>query len=144
MDQRLAHNGDPTRAPLLVISNDDELGLFDGDTGVVTRAVDGARPDSLCAWFGRANEPVTVPLGRLGDVQSAYAMTVHRTQGSQFRRVTGVLPSASSPLATRESLYTTVTRAVDHLRIIGSIESVRTAIGTPISRATGLQARLDR
>lgn len=130
--------------PLLVTSNDYELGLFNGDTGVVTAAVDSARPGSLCAWFGRAGEPVPVPLVRLGGVQSAYAMTVHRTQGSQFGRVTVVFPSASSPLATRESLYTAVTRAADHVRVIGSIESIRTAIATPISRATGLQARLDR
>jgi exodeoxyribonuclease V alpha subunit len=127
--------------PLVVTANNYELGIFNGDTGVVTGRRDAAgHPEQ--AWFSRAGEPLTVPLARLGSVQPAYAMTVHRTQGSQFKRVTLILPTATSPLATREALYTAVTRAATHVRVIGSLDSIRTAVITPISRATGLRDRL--
>lgn len=128
--------------PLLVTSNDYDLGLFNGDTGVVSGLSDTDHR-SARAWFSRAGQPLIVPLVRLGPVQPAYAMTVHRTQGSQFRRVTVILPTASSPLATREAIYTAITRAVDHVRVIGSLESVSTSVRTPISRATGLRSRLN-
>lgn len=127
--------------PLLVTANDYEIGLFNGDTGIVA-APPEPRSGVTQAWFDHAGQPVTVPLVRLGAVQPAYAMTVHRTQGSQFGRVTVILPTATSNLATRETLYTAVTRAVHHVRVIGSIESITTAVSTPITRATGLRARL--
>ncbi|WP_405421777.1 ATP-binding domain-containing protein [Pseudonocardia alni] len=69
-------------------------------------------------------------------------MTVHRSQGSQFKRITVVLPPADSPLMTRELLYTAVTRAKESVRIIGTEEAVRAAIGRPAGRASGLQQRL--
>ncbi|WP_217645692.1 exodeoxyribonuclease V subunit alpha [Microbacterium sp. cf046] len=127
--------------PLILTANDYEIGLFNGDTGIVAPPPD-QRSDATQAWFDHGGQPVTVPLARLGAVQPAYAMTVHRTQGSQFKRVTLILPTATSNLATRETLYTAVTRAVHHVRVIGSIESITTAVNTPIARATGLQTRL--
>ena len=127
--------------PLLVTANDYEIGLFNGDTGIVAAPPD-PRSAVTEAWFGHGGQHVTVPLVRLGAVQPAYAMTVHRTQGSQFGAVTLVLPTTTSNLATRETLYTAVTRAIHHVRVIGSIESLKTAVVTPISRATGLQERL--
>ncbi|MEI3844911.1 MULTISPECIES: exodeoxyribonuclease V subunit alpha [unclassified Microbacterium] len=127
--------------PLLVTANDYEIGLFNGDTGIAAGSPD---PGSglTQAWFDHGGQPVTVPLVRLGAVQPAYAMTVHRTQGSQFGRVTVILPTTASNLATRQTLYTAVTRAVHHVRVIGSSESIKTCVSTPITRATGLQARL--
>ena len=65
----------------------------------------------LTAVFGRGGDPIPVPLVRLGAVRSLHAMTVHRGQGSQFARITVLLPAAGSPLGTRETLYTAVTRA---------------------------------
>ena len=129
--------------PLLMTANDYEIGLFNGDSGIVAAPTD-PRSAATQAWFDHGGQPVTVPLVRLGAVQPAYAMTVHRTQGSQFGRVTVILPTATSNLATRETLYTAVTRAVHHVRVIGSIESITTAVSTPIARATGLRARLTR
>jgi len=70
-------------------------------------------------------------------------MTIHRAQGSQFRDVSVVLPLADSPLATRQTLYTAVTRASERVRLIGSAESVHACVARPIARATGLRARLD-
>ena len=65
--------------PLLVTSNDYEIGLYNGDTGVVVR-----QGDDLVAAFRRGGSPIVVPLVRLGDVRPLHAMTVHRAQGSQF------------------------------------------------------------
>jgi len=83
-------------------------------------------------------------LTRLADVATAHAMTVHRSQGSQFDAVTIVLPEPESPLLTRELLYTAVTRARVSVRLVGSEESVRVAIGRRAQRASGLSQRLQR
>ncbi|GAA4695474.1 exodeoxyribonuclease V subunit alpha [Pseudonocardia yuanmonensis] len=123
--------------PLLVTANDYDLGLYNGDTGVVVR-----RDGVLRAVFGRPNAPQSFAPARLGGVQTVHAMTVHRSQGSQFARVTVVLPPPESPLLTRELLYTAVTRARSVVRIVGSEEAVRAAIARPVSRASGLRERM--
>ena len=69
-------------------------------------------------------------------------MTIHKSQGSQFDAVAVVLPEPTSPILTRELLYTAVTRAQRHLIVLGTEESVRAAVGRPIARATGLRDRL--
>ena len=66
-----------------------------------------------------------------------HAMTVHRGQGSQFRRVTVVLPPAESPLLTRELLYTAVTRAREHVRVVGTEAAVRAAVERPVAGRAG-------
>jgi exodeoxyribonuclease V alpha subunit len=124
--------------PLLVTTNDYDIGLYNGDTGVVVNDGHGG----LIAAFGRGGTPFTVPLVRLGAVRSLHAMTVHRSQGSQFDRITVLLPPAGSPLGTRETLYTAVTRAKEHVRVIGSAEALVAAVGRPAARATGLRGRL--
>ena len=111
--------------PLMVTANDYEIGLYNGDTGVVVD--DGA--GGLVAAFGRGGAPILVPLVRLGAVRPLHAMTVHRSQGSQFARITVLLPAAGSPLGTRETLYTAVTRATTHVRVIGSAEALVEAVG---------------
>jgi len=122
--------------PVLVTANDYDTGLFNGDTGVVVATADGPR----VAFPGRA------PLApsRLAEVATVHAMTVHRGQGSQFARVTVVLPPAESPLLTRELLYTAVTRARTFVRVVGSEAAVRAAVARPVSRASGLRHRLAR
>jgi exodeoxyribonuclease V alpha subunit len=124
--------------PLMVTANDYEIGLYNGDTGVVVD--DGV--GGLVAAFGRGGAPILVPLVRLGAVRPLHAMTVHRSQGSQFARITVLLPAAASPLGTRETLYTAVTRATTHVRVIGSAEALVEALGRPAARATGLRERL--
>ncbi len=124
--------------PLLVTTNDYEVGLYNGDTGVVVS--DGA--GHLTAAFGRGGAPVLIPLVRLGSVTRLHAMTVHRSQGSQFEVVTVVLPPAGSPLGTRQTLYTAVSRATKRVRLIGSVEAVLAAVAQPAARATGLADRL--
>lgn len=124
--------------PLLVTTNDYDIGLYNGDTGVVVN--DGH--DGLIAVFGRGGDPIPVTLVRLGAVRPLHAMTVHRSQGSQFENITVLLPPAGSPLGTRETLYTAVTRAEKHVRVIGSAEALVAAAGRPAARATGLRERL--
>ena len=123
--------------PLLVTSNDYELKLYNGDTGVV---VDGG-PRGRLAAFRQGGETVLLPPGRLSAVHTVFAMTVHRGQGSQFRRVSVLLPPADSPLLTRELFYTAVTRAREFVRVIGTEDAVRAAVGRPIVRASGLRRR---
>ncbi|HLU55450.1 MAG TPA: exodeoxyribonuclease V subunit alpha [Pseudonocardia sp.] len=123
--------------PVLVTANDYDVGLFNGDTGVAV-----AMPEGLRVAFARGGAPTLHPPARLSEVSTVHAMTVHRGQGSQFRRVTVVLPPAESPLLTRELLYTAVTRAAEFVRVIGSEEAVRAAVARPVSRASGLRHRL--
>ncbi|HEY2834103.1 MAG TPA: exodeoxyribonuclease V subunit alpha [Sporichthyaceae bacterium] len=123
--------------PLLITENDADLGLFNGDTGVVVATEDGPR-----VAFRRGNAVRLVPLGRLPAHRPVHAMTVHRAQGSEFASVSVLLPAASSPLATRQTLYTAITRATDSVRLIGSADAVARAVQHPAARASGLGARL--
>jgi exodeoxyribonuclease V alpha subunit len=119
--------------PLLVTANDYQLRLFNGDTGVVVDA-DG----HPAAAFRREGRVDLVGTGRLSDVQTVHALSIHRSQGSQFDQVTVVLPPADSPLLTRELLYTAVTRAKEHVRIVGTADALAAAVRRPVVRASGL------
>jgi exodeoxyribonuclease V alpha subunit len=123
--------------PLLVTANDHDRGVYNGDTGVVVATAKGPR-----AVFARGDAPIEIAPSLLDGVTTVYAMTVHRAQGSQFARVSVILPPAESPLLTRELLYTAVTRARVRVRLVGSEEAVRAAIARPIGRASGLRRRL--
>ncbi|CAB4954981.1 unannotated protein [freshwater metagenome] len=124
--------------PLLVSANDYGLRLFNGDTGVVV--ADG--PGGAVAAFDHADGPMTYAPTRLGTVDTVHAMTIHKAQGSQFTDVVVVLPPPTSPLLTRELLYTGLTRARANVVLLGTEESVRRAVERPAGRATGLRERL--
>ncbi|GAA4479523.1 exodeoxyribonuclease V subunit alpha [Rhodococcus olei] len=123
--------------PLLVTANDYDARIYNGDTGVVVRRGDG----ELVAAFGRGSEPLLLHPSRLSSVQSVYAMTIHRSQGSQYGTVSVILPDERSSLLTRELLYTAITRAKDRVRIIGTEAAVREGVRRRVLRASGLQAR---
>lgn len=124
--------------PLLVTENDYGLKLYNGDTGVVIDVGD----DRVQAAFERGGEPVTFSPTRLGAVDTVYAMTIHKSQGSQFGTVAVVLPDADSAMLTRELLYTAVTRARERVVIVGDEAAVRAAVGRSTGRASGLAHRL--
>ena len=124
--------------PLLVTANDYNLGLFNGDTGVVV--ADG--PDRVVSAFERRGEIVHVSPTRLSAVETLYAMTIHKSQGSQFGEVVVVLPDEASPILTRELLYTAVTRAENGVLLVGTEAAIRSAVDRPVSRASGLRERL--
>lgn len=120
--------------PLLVTKNDHGLQLYNGDTGVVVAVRDGP----VTAVFERAGQEFRISPTRLSSVDTVYAMTVHKSQGSQFDTVAVLLPDPSSRILTRELLYTAVTRAERHLILAGTEEAIRTAVGRPVARASGL------
>lgn len=120
--------------PVVVTRNDYGLRLFNGDTGVVV----AREPTGVMVAFQQG--PVTP--SRLSAVDTVYAMTVHKAQGSEFDTVAVMLPRPISRILTRELLYTAVTRARGRLLLAGTEESVRAAVERPIARASGLTERL--
>jgi exodeoxyribonuclease V alpha subunit len=133
LDQR-----DYVGRPVLVTENDYELGLYNGDTGVIVQGA-GQRPSAV---FERGRELLSFSPLRLGAVETVYAMTIHKSQGSQFDTVAVLLPAPSSRILTRELLYTAVTRARRELILVGTEETVRRAVQRPVARASGLRERL--
>lgn len=122
---------------VMVTANDSRVGLFNGDLGVVIRD----RGRLLVAVDG-AGGPRLLPTGRFEGVEPAAAMTIHKSQGSEFDHVVVVVPTEESRLLSRELLYTGVTRAKKRVTVVGSEAAVRTAIGTRVSRASGLRDQL--
>ncbi|MEV6135447.1 exodeoxyribonuclease V subunit alpha [Nocardia sp. NPDC051990] len=120
--------------PLLVTANDHEARIYNGDTGVIVRMPDGL----LRAALQRGSEPYLVHPTQFPAVVTVFAMTIHRSQGSQYDAVSVVLPEPESTLLTRELLYTAITRARRHVRIIGTDDSIRAAIDRRVLRASGL------
>ncbi|SKB09779.1 exodeoxyribonuclease V subunit alpha [Aeromicrobium choanae] len=122
--------------PVLVTRNDAPLAVFNGDAGVVV-----ARDEHVLVALD--GDPVReLATSRLPDVQTGYAMTIHRSQGSEFDHVTVLLPGAESRAMTRELLYTAITRAVTGVTVIGTPEDIRTAIGRRVARSSGIAERL--
>ena len=148
--------------PLLVTENDYSLRLYNGDTGIViaggsepedtrhagdassagARSPRGSRPARVVAAFERSGKVIEISPTRLASVDTVYAMTVHKAQGSQFDTVAILLPRPDSPILTRELLYTAVTRAQKTLLVAGTEEAIRAAITRPITRASGLRRAL--
>ena len=121
--------------PLLVTENDYTLGLYNGDTGVVV----AAGGDRRAAVFERRGELLEFSPARLSAVETVHAMTVHKSQGSQFDTVAVLLPDPDSPILTRELLYTAVTRARRRLLLAGTEEAIRAAVTRPVARSSGLR-----
>ncbi|KGI66926.1 exodeoxyribonuclease V subunit alpha [Mycolicibacterium rufum] len=119
--------------PVLVTANDYGRRLYNGDTGVAV-----VRGESLTVAIGEQE----FAAGRLSDVDTMHAMTIHKSQGSQADEVTVLLPAEESRLLTRELFYTAVTRAKKRVRVVGTEASVRAAVGRRAVRASGLARRL--
>lgn len=95
--------------PVMVNRNDHQLGLYNGDVGLTMK--DPEDPTRLKVFFAQQSGVHGVSPGRLSAVETAFAMTVHKSQGSEFHRIVLVLPDAPGPILTRELLYTGITRA---------------------------------
>ncbi len=124
--------------PVLVTQNDYENKVWNGDTGVVVAG--GARLEVVIGRGGELTTPVAMT--RLAGVATMYAMTVYKSQGSEFDTLTLLLPQADSPLATRETFYTAITRARREVLVVGSEAAVRACTERRALRATGLGRRL--
>ena len=125
--------------PLLATTNDYALDVYNGEIGVVVRQ--GLRRRVFISGAGTQRLRDFAP-GRLDAVETMHAMTIHKAQGSQADRVTVLLPEEGSRLLTRELFYTAVTRAKEHVRVVGTEAAVRAAVTRRASRASGLAERL--
>ena len=124
--------------PLLVTENDYELRLYNGDTGVVVQT----DPNRVSATFERGGALLEFTPTRLGAIETAFAMTIHKSQGSQFDTAVVLLPAPTSRILTRELLYTAATRARGRLVLVGTEATLRAAVVRPVARASGLRMRL--
>ncbi len=129
--------------PITIMQNDYNLGLFNGDSGVILPDPDG--DNELRAFFLNAEGQLRRILpSRLPAHETAFAMTVHKSQGSEFRRVLLLLPEKDSPLLTRELLYTGMTRARERVEIWANEEILRASIARRVTRISGLRDALRR
>ena len=128
----------PVGRPVMVTVNDPANDLFNGDLGVLVATADGP----MRVAFPGSNGVRLLSPARIENLDTVHAMTIHKSQGSEFHTVVVVLPAADSPLATRELLYTAVTRARHRVVIIGGAEAVAAAIATGVQRASGLAERI--
>lgn len=138
---------DPVWRPgdlVIVRSNDDSIGIYNGDVGVFIpvehRRADGSVVTRLEVLFenGRVLAHEVLPY-----FESAFAITIHQSQGSEFPDVAVFMPhDPSSSLATRELFYTGITRTKRNVVVYGTVDVVRRAVETPTVRMSGLTARL--
>ncbi|MGC4065752.1 MAG: exodeoxyribonuclease V subunit alpha [Polyangiaceae bacterium] len=128
--------------PILVTENAEDGRLYNGDLGVLfeTPGTSGAK-----AYFPSPNGPPgAFGLSRLPRSERAYVMSVHKSQGSEVDEVLVVLPEPTSPLLTRELLYTAITRAKRRCVIVGLRASVERAVRVRVTRQSGLVRALER
>ena len=123
--------------PIIVTRNDYSTRTFNGDVGIV---VAGAGQPVVA--FVEPSGVRTLAPSQLGDVETWWATTIHKSQGSEFRRVIVTLPPPPSPILTRELLYTAVTRAKEQVTLVASKAALRAAITRPAVRASGLGPKL--
>lgn len=125
--------------PIIILRNDYALGLFNGDAGVLWPDDRG----SLQAWFEQENGTArAVGLSRLPAWQTSYAITVHKSQGSEFAEVLLILPPEDAPVLSRELLYTGITRARNTLTLACRRETLLRVVQRRVVRHSGLGAKL--
>lgn len=123
--------------PVLITQNDHEQRLYNGDIGVTQPAADDG---TLSVAFPDGRH---INANRLPPCETVFAMTIHKSQGSEFDHVMVVIPDGSR-LCTRELLYTAITRARTRVSIVASEAAVRASIAERVQRIAGLQAMLGR
>jgi len=118
---------------ILITQNDAQLGVFNGDSGVVLLNDENV----LTAYIDRGKQPpLAISPYRLPEVQSLYAMTIHKTQGSEFDKVFIILPPDESAGITKELIYTGITRARSYVAVSGTTEALTRAIAKHHQRNT--------
>ena len=130
--------------PVMVVRNDYDRNLFNGDQGIIVRV---RRPDgdeSPMAVFMRGDRLEAFHLAALGDtLELCYATTIHKAQGSEFDCVAVIMPDRDLPLLTHELLYTAVSRARKSVVLVGSIAMIRAAAARKATRYSGLAELLN-
>lgn len=124
--------------PIIVLVNDYVNDLSNGDIGVICSDTNG---DVFAAFHG--NEGIRrIAVSKLPPVDTVHALTIHKSQGSEYGHTVVVLPTVASRIVTRELVYTGITRAKPDLTIVATEEVLQEAARTPIRRATGLANRV--
>ena len=127
--------------PVMVTRNDPALGVFNGDVGVTLQGPPGLM--GLRVYFLDGEKLRSVGVSRLAHIETAFAMTVHKSQGSEFLHTALVLPQGGGKVLTRELVYTGITRARESFTLIEAQPGLlRLAIDTTSKRASGLQISL--
>ena len=128
--------------PVLITRNDYSLGLFNGDMGLTLPAPDSGKKDLYVYFPGSSGQLRRFLPHRLPEHETVFAMTVHKSQGSEFDDVLLILPEKDYPILTRELIYTAITRARQNISIWGTEEVVRVAVSRKIERTSGLRDAL--
>jgi exodeoxyribonuclease V alpha subunit len=128
--------------PVMVTRNDYGTGVFNGDIGLTLP--DPGRPGALRVYFSEGENVRSVLATRLRNVETAFAMTVHKSQGSEFQHTVLVLPKDGGGMLARELIYTGITRARDYFTLLTPNGQVLfDAIAQRTQRASGLRTLLD-
>jgi exodeoxyribonuclease V alpha subunit len=124
--------------PVLITRNDYETGLFNGDVGVTLEAPDTPGGRRICV-DRHAGELVCVHPRQLPEHEPAHAITVHKSQGSEFAHVVLILPDQALPMLSRELIYTGISRARQRVTVVGDTDIWEQAIGRVMVRPSGLR-----
>ena len=134
------HHMRSMKLPVIITNNDYRLGLFNGDIGVIMHA--SGDDESYAFFYDSSGELKRFFPQRLSEYETAYAMTVHRSQGSEFDDILLLLPDRDSPVLTRELIYTGVTRARHNISIWGTEDILKASVLKKIERTSGLRDAL--
>ena len=124
--------------PVMITRNDRSLRLYNGDVGI---ALIDEQTQQLKVWFDQGGELVSYSTSRLPQHETVFAMTVHKSQGSEFNEVTLVL-AEDAKVISRELVYTGITRAKKYCSLYGSLKIIAASINKPTVRMSGLAARI--
>jgi exodeoxyribonuclease V alpha subunit len=127
--------------PVLIYENDAVLGVFNGDVGMCLS--DPEQNNQLMVFFEQFNGSIKkiIP-SRLPKCQTAFALTVHKSQGSQYKEVMLIMPDEHNPILTKEVIYTAVTRARDNVWVVADKDIFTQAVKVKINRQGGLREKL--
>jgi exodeoxyribonuclease V alpha subunit len=127
--------------PIIITSNNYSLNIFNGDTAIIVQDISDPTNHKV-AFRNQDNSIRYLALRQIVSWETAYSLTVHKSQGSEFDSVLLILPPIQSPVLTRELLYTAVTRAKKRVEIWGTPQILKSCIDSQIVRTSGLREKL--
>lgn len=128
--------------PVIILENDYGLNLYNGDVGIVLpQRTDSGVVNKAC-FMGAGGQVRWLQPSRLPKHETVYAMTIHKSQGSEFHHCALALPDYSVPIMSKELIYTGITRAKKQLTLLAKSQLVHQALGQKVLRASGLGERL--
>ena len=131
------------KQPILITENNPELEIFNGDIGIIIEEKDSNDNKRFIAYFMVNQKLKKVATMYLNNYETAFAMTIHKSQGSEYNSVFVLLPSdPNHPLMTRELLYTAVTRAKVACYVYGTEETINNTIEKRVKRVSGITSRI--